>query len=67
MFSGSSAGSVTADQGSGRGQCVVRDRLSHPVCLYPIDDMDQALTGLTESEKVQVLSSNATKVYGIRV
>jgi predicted TIM-barrel fold metal-dependent hydrolase len=39
----------------------------HPVCLYPIDDMDAALNGLTESEKVQVLSSNATKVYGIRV
>jgi predicted TIM-barrel fold metal-dependent hydrolase len=39
----------------------------HPVCLFPIDDMDKALTGLTEAEKVKVLSGNAAKVYNIKV
>jgi predicted TIM-barrel fold metal-dependent hydrolase len=39
----------------------------HPVCLYPIDDMDKAMAGLTEAEKVKVLSGNAAKVYNIRV
>jgi predicted TIM-barrel fold metal-dependent hydrolase len=39
----------------------------HPVCLHPIDDIDQALAGLTEAEKVKVLSGNAAKVYNIAV
>jgi uncharacterized protein len=39
----------------------------HPVCLYPIDDVDTALAGLTEAEKVKVLSGNAAKVYNIDV
>jgi predicted TIM-barrel fold metal-dependent hydrolase len=39
----------------------------HPVCLYPIDDMDKAMAGLSEAEKVKVLSGNAAKVYNISV
>jgi uncharacterized protein len=39
----------------------------HPVCLYPVDDMDAALAGLTETEKVKVLSGNAAKLYNIAV
>ena len=39
----------------------------HPVCLYPIDDMDKAMAGLNEAEKVKVLSGNAAKVYNIAV
>ncbi len=39
----------------------------HPVCLYPIDDVDKAMSGLTEAEKVRVLSGNAAKVYQIEV
>ncbi len=39
----------------------------HPVCLYPIDNMDAALSGLTEEEKVKVLSGNAAKLYKIAV
>src|SRR5262249_10348075 len=39
----------------------------HPICLYPIDDMDAALLGLTEAEKVKVLSGNAARVYNISV
>jgi predicted TIM-barrel fold metal-dependent hydrolase len=39
----------------------------HPVCLYPVDDMDKAMMGLTEAEKVAVLSGTASKVYNIEV
>lgn len=39
----------------------------HPVCLYPIDDMDKALAGLNEAEKVKVLSGNAARAYNISV
>jgi predicted TIM-barrel fold metal-dependent hydrolase len=39
----------------------------HPVCLFPIDDVDNAMKGLTEAEKVKVLSGNAAKLYNINV
>jgi len=39
----------------------------HAICLYPIDDMDKAMGGLTEQEKVKVLSGNAAKVYNIEL
>lgn len=39
----------------------------HPVCLYPVDDMDTAMAGLTEAEKVKVLSGNAAKLYNIKL
>jgi predicted TIM-barrel fold metal-dependent hydrolase len=39
----------------------------HPVCLFPIDDVDHAMQGLTEAEKVKVLSGNAAKLYNIHV
>jgi predicted TIM-barrel fold metal-dependent hydrolase len=39
----------------------------HPVCLHPIDDMDRALAGLSEAEKVKVLYGNAARVYNISV
>jgi predicted TIM-barrel fold metal-dependent hydrolase len=39
----------------------------HPVCLHPIDDMDKALAGLSEGEKVKVLYGNAARVYNISV
>ncbi len=37
----------------------------HPICLYPVDNMDAALGGLTEEEKVKVLAGNASRVYNI--
>ena len=37
----------------------------HPICLYPVDNIDVALDGLTEAEKVKVLSGNAARVYNI--
>jgi predicted TIM-barrel fold metal-dependent hydrolase len=39
----------------------------HPICLYPIDNVSEALAGLTEEEKVKVLSGNAAKLYNIPV
>lgn len=39
----------------------------HPICLYPVDNMDRALDGLTEDEKVKVLSGNAAKLYNIKL
>ena len=39
----------------------------HPICLYPVDNMDRALDGLTEQEKVKVLSGNAAKLYNIQL
>ena len=37
----------------------------HPICLYPVDNIDTALEGLTEEEKVKVLSGNAARLYNI--
>jgi predicted TIM-barrel fold metal-dependent hydrolase len=39
----------------------------HPVCLFPVDDVDTAMDGLTEAEKVKVLSGNAAKLYNISI
>jgi len=39
----------------------------HPICLYPIDDVDGAMGGLTEEEKVKVLSGNAERVYNLPI
>ena len=39
----------------------------HPICLYPIDNVDKAFADLTEAEKVKLLSGNAAKLYNIAV
>ncbi|TAK99911.1 MAG: amidohydrolase [Rhodospirillaceae bacterium] len=39
----------------------------HPTCLYPIDDVASAFTGLDESEIQKVLSGNAARVYNLPV
>jgi predicted TIM-barrel fold metal-dependent hydrolase len=39
----------------------------HPICLYPIDNVDNAMADLTEAEKVKVLSGNAERLYNIKV
>ena len=45
--------------------CLFETDYPHPICLYPVDDMDAALNGLTEDEKVKVLSGNAARLYNI--
>jgi predicted TIM-barrel fold metal-dependent hydrolase len=49
----------------GVDNCMFETDFPHAICLYPIDDMDKAMNGLTEAEKVKVLSGNAAKVYNI--
>jgi len=39
----------------------------HPTCLYPIDDVAGALSGLTDAECDKVLCGNAQEVYHIEV
>jgi predicted TIM-barrel fold metal-dependent hydrolase len=51
----------------GVGNVMFETDFPHPVCLYPIDDMDAAMQGLSEDEKVKVLSGNASRVYKIAV
>jgi predicted TIM-barrel fold metal-dependent hydrolase len=51
----------------GVGNVLFETDFPHPVCLFPIDDIDSAMTGLSEDEKVKVLSGNAAKLYNIEV
>jgi predicted TIM-barrel fold metal-dependent hydrolase len=51
----------------GVDNCMFETDFPHAICLYPIDDMDKAMSGLTEEEKIKVLSGNAAKVYKINV
>jgi predicted TIM-barrel fold metal-dependent hydrolase len=37
----------------------------HPTSLFPIDDLDARLEGLTAEERAKVLSGNASKLYRI--
>jgi predicted TIM-barrel fold metal-dependent hydrolase len=39
----------------------------HSTCLYPVDNVDQAMAGLTEAEKVKILSGTAAELYNIAV
>jgi predicted TIM-barrel fold metal-dependent hydrolase len=51
----------------GINNCLFETDYPHPICLYPVDNMDAALNGLTEVEKVKILSGNASRVYNIEV
>ena len=39
----------------------------HPTSLYPIDNLEQRLSGLSEDERAKVLSLNAARLYNIAV
>ena len=49
----------------GVDNCLFETDYPHPICLYPVDNIDTALEGLSEAEKVKVLSGNAQRVYNI--
>ena len=39
----------------------------HPTCLYPVDDLENALPGLTREELTKVMSTNAANLYKIKL
>ena len=39
----------------------------HPTGLYPIENLEGRLSGLTQAERAKVLSLNAAKLYAINV
>lgn len=39
----------------------------HPTCLYPVDNVIDALSGLTFDEQGKVLSGNAARLYDIKI
>jgi predicted TIM-barrel fold metal-dependent hydrolase len=47
--------------------CLFETDYPHPICLYPVDNMETALGGLNEAEKNLVLSGNAARVYNIAI
>jgi predicted TIM-barrel fold metal-dependent hydrolase len=47
--------------------CLFETDYPHPICLYPVDNMETALGGLSEAEKNLVLSGNAARVYSIAI
>ena len=51
----------------GVDNCMFETDFPHPICLYPIDDVDHAMADLTEAEKVKILSGNAERIYNIKV
>jgi predicted TIM-barrel fold metal-dependent hydrolase len=51
----------------GVDNCMFETDYPHPICLYPVDNMETAFAGMTEEEKVKCLSGNASRVYNINV
>ncbi|MEY2944108.1 MAG: hypothetical protein RLY97_2122 [Pseudomonadota bacterium] len=51
----------------GVDNCLFETDYPHPICLYPVDNMDHAFAGLDEGDKVKLLSGNAALVYNIQV
>jgi predicted TIM-barrel fold metal-dependent hydrolase len=47
--------------------CLFETDYPHPICLYPVDNMETALDGLSETEKNLILSGNAARVYNIEL
>jgi predicted TIM-barrel fold metal-dependent hydrolase len=49
----------------GVDNCMFETDFPHPTCLFPLDDVEARLGGLTAEERVKVLSGNAARVYNI--
>ncbi len=49
----------------GIDNCLFETDFPHPTSLYPIDNLEQRLSGLTTQERAKVLSLNAAGVYNI--
>ena len=49
----------------GIDNCLFETDFPHPTSLYPIDNLEQRLSSLTQEDRAKVLSLNAAKLYGI--
>lgn len=51
----------------GIDNCLFETDFPHPTSLYPIDNLEERLSSLTQEERAKVLSLNAAKLYNIAV
>lgn len=51
----------------GVDNCLFETDFPHPTSLYPIDNLEERLSSLTQEDRAKVLSLNAAKLYGIAV
>jgi len=51
----------------GVDNCLFETDFPHPTSLYPIDNLEQRLSSLTQEDKAKVLSTNAAKLYNIAI
>jgi len=51
----------------GVDNCLFETDYPHPTSLYPIDNLEERLSSLTQEDRAKVLSLNAAKLYNIAV
>jgi predicted TIM-barrel fold metal-dependent hydrolase len=51
----------------GIDNCLFETDFPHPTSLYPIDNLEERLSSLTQQDRAKVLSLNAAKLYNIAV
>jgi predicted TIM-barrel fold metal-dependent hydrolase len=51
----------------GIDNCLFETDFPHPTSLYPIDNLEERLSSLSQEDRVKVLSTNAAKLYNIAV
>lgn len=51
----------------GIDNCLFETDFPHPTSLYPIDNLEERLSSLTQEDRAKVLSLNAAKLYNIAV
>lgn len=51
----------------GIDNCLFETDFPHPTSLYPIDNLEERLSNLTQEERSKVLSLNAARLYNINV
>ena len=51
----------------GIDNCLFETDFPHPTSLYPIDNLEERLSSLTQEDRAKVLSLNASKLYNIAI
>jgi predicted TIM-barrel fold metal-dependent hydrolase len=49
----------------GVDRCLFQTDFPHPVCLYPIDDIDQRLSEFSAGDRYKLMFGNSARVYSI--